>query len=641
MKKDTISKTLIAFAFLVIISCGGSSSSSAPNTVSGTASGGAALTGTVYLKDSKGVEKSAVIGSGGSFSIIVDGLMAPFLLKAVSADNVTTLYSFTISNGVLNINPFTNVAVSGAAGTADLDTLYSSSYVNQSASMSAGWNTSVSTLKNELGPIFANFNVTDTDFVSGTIQLGRGVDSIFDNVTVKINTATNTITMYGSDPTNPFITVTLTGGNPVFASNWVNMPNTSNAAFNMSLTISDQAQLTTLAFSGLALITGNLQAQSFFPPGKVADYTGFQYLRDNDPDNMGHNTSFLTRVANNVIYILNDAQFSQLKALAALQGDEVNLYGYKRYPLMMAFRRLIAGDIPAGSAGLNLNAVKKASEELYLIDGHISFERAQLYASIINSFDAHQIAYLSAMKGQGFNSWPSITDAQIQSRMQTLPAGSAVAIMTYASDIYSWYNGSLAADVYFCPERHGTYYGGFYIKDAPAVGHDDYSISEQLTATAGSALSDTAQGYVTQAQASLIAGLVDTQRNNLYASATSNIVQVRTQIATLLRSLMTSTVSSNDVKNQVLSLSQTYGQLDGENNYYYATVFAQVYSSLTDAQKTSLANLRKSILSGTYSDGTAFDFTTAANYYLYSDIIADTSALSPYIGNTDYLFFEP
>ena len=35
--------------------------------------------------------------------------------------------------------------------------------------------------------------------------------------------------------------------------------------------------------------------------------TGFQYLRDNDPDNMGHNTSFLTRIANNVIYILNDA----------------------------------------------------------------------------------------------------------------------------------------------------------------------------------------------------------------------------------------------------------------------------------------------------------------------------------------------
>jgi hypothetical protein len=87
--------------------------------------------------------------------------------------------------------------------------------------------------------------------------------------------------------------------------------------FTMTQTVSDGAQRTTLAFSGFAMMTGNLEAQSFFPPGKVADYTGFQYLRDNDPDNMGHNTSFLTRIANNVIYILNDSQFAQLKTLAS------------------------------------------------------------------------------------------------------------------------------------------------------------------------------------------------------------------------------------------------------------------------------------------------------------------------------------
>jgi hypothetical protein len=54
------------------------------------------------------------------------------------------------------------------------------------------------------------------------------------------------------------------------------------------------------------MMTGNLGAQSFFPPGKVADYWGFQYLRDNDADNMGHNTDFLTRVSCNMLYILND-----------------------------------------------------------------------------------------------------------------------------------------------------------------------------------------------------------------------------------------------------------------------------------------------------------------------------------------------
>ena len=148
--------------------------------------------------------------------------------------------------------------------------------------------------------------------------------------------------------------------------------------FTLAQTLSDGAQRTTLAFDGLAMMTGSLEAQSFFPPGKVADYTGFQYLRDNDPDNMGHNTSFLTRIAFNVIYLLNDDQFNQLKTLAVAQLDEIDLYAYKRYPLMKAFRRLLEGDVPAGSAGLSLAAVKQVSRELYLLDGQISFDRALL-----------------------------------------------------------------------------------------------------------------------------------------------------------------------------------------------------------------------------------------------------------------------
>jgi hypothetical protein len=43
----------------------------------------------------------------------------------------------------------------------------------------------------------------------------------------------------------------------------------------MEQTLSDQAQLTTIAFDGLSFLTGNLGSDSFFPPGKVADYWGF------------------------------------------------------------------------------------------------------------------------------------------------------------------------------------------------------------------------------------------------------------------------------------------------------------------------------------------------------------------------------
>ena len=403
--------------------------------------------------------------------------------------------------------------------------------------------------------------------------------------------------------------------------------------FNLAQTLSDGAQLTTLAFDGLAMVTGNLNAQSFFPPGKVADYTGFQSLRDNDPDGMGHNTSFLTRAAHNVLYLLTDEQLAQLKALAARQVSQINQYGYQRFPLMLAFRRTLDGNLPAGSSGLSLDAVKRASRKLYLIDGQISFDRAVLYADIIHSLTTAQRSYLLSMRGTGFNGWPDIADEQVKSKLAGLAPGVAVAVMTYAGDLFSWFTGSLDDDVYFCPERHGTYFGSFYMKDAPAVGHEGYGISTSLTATAGSALVDPAQGYVTASQAAVIARLLDLQEANL-----DGIVAARTQIATLLRSLIATPSAAAAVLPKVLALSASYGELDGENNYHYTKAFAQVRSSLTSAQLSKLMALRTSILSGSYADGTPFNFSTASAPYLYAAPITDQSLLAPYLAAARNLF---
>ena len=405
--------------------------------------------------------------------------------------------------------------------------------------------------------------------------------------------------------------------------------------------VSDEAQRTTLAFSALGMITGNLEAQSFFPPGKVADYTGFQFLRDNDPDSMGHNTSFLSRVANNVLYILSDSQLSALKSVALGQVNQVNLYGYKRFALMKAFRRLLDGTAPAGSTGLNLITLKAASRELYLIDGQISYDRAALYADVYRSMTSTQIAYLEAMRGKGWASWPNIPDDAVRERLRGLSRDECVGVMTYAGDLFSWYAGSVYADTYFCPERHGTYFGSFYMKDAPAVGHEGYSISQTLTATAGRALCDSATGYVTPAQAALFTQLVDLQRANLYAG-TTNIVGLRSEISTALRSLVSAAAPSDAFKAQVrafvLARSAVYGDIDGENEYCYATTIGLLNQSLTAAQKAKLATLRQQILSGVYADGTPFDFTTCTTPYLYSAAISDLSLLAPYIANTDYLF---
>jgi hypothetical protein len=51
---------------------------------------------------------------------------------------------------------------------------------------------------------------------------------------------------------------------------------TDTSAFTIDQTLSDGAQRNTITFDALAFITGDLGADSFFPPGKVADFWGFQ-----------------------------------------------------------------------------------------------------------------------------------------------------------------------------------------------------------------------------------------------------------------------------------------------------------------------------------------------------------------------------
>lgn len=408
--------------------------------------------------------------------------------------------------------------------------------------------------------------------------------------------------------------------------------------YDTAYTIADGAQMDTIAFDGFAFITGNLDAMSFFPPGKVADYFGFQYLRDQGPNGIGHNTSFLTNCATNVLNILNSAQFAQLMTLANNQVTNYNLYAYKRFPLMQAFSRLAARNIPAGTTGLSLAALKTAFSDLYTVDGRLSFDRAVVYASIINSLTASQQASLNSMAAGGYDSW-TVTDA-MNSYVQQITKGVsndvAALLMSYAGDIFSWYTGSPDADVYWCPERQGDYFGSFYMKDAPAVGNPDYQIDTTETGNIGQEfLNELAANHLDTP----IMNLVDEQRDALYAGAV-NILQVRTAIDTLLRSLIGPNPPSDpqdSVLPQVLQLSAVYGALDGQISYDYATVFATVAQSLTTSQYNYLAALRQTLLTGVYN-GVPYDFTVCTTPYLYADVITDTSVLSTYISNTDYLF---
>ena len=365
----------------------------------------------------------------------------------------------------------------------------------------------------------------------------------------------------------------------------------------------------TISYDALAFMTGDLGADSFFPPGKVADFWGFQYLRDNDPSQMGHAGDFLTSAAMNTLNNLTAEQRAELVGLAKSQTASINKYGYKRFVLIKAFTRLLDGDLPTGTTGLSLDAVKTYSAELYRLDGEISFARAELYGKLIGSFTADQKAYFDAMKGKGMKTWPTVTEPE---DVRGLEREVKVAVMTYAADMYSWYAGSVEADVYFCPERHGTYFGSFYLKDIKAMSDPTYSIPTNLTGDLGQTMLD----KLTPDQAQLITSLVTTQKPSL-----QGLVDVRTQISNELRKYLTGGVAD---KATILSLSDKYGAYDGEIIYNMAVNFSKVDQSLSADQKTQMTALRTELLG---------DQAHPTGAYLYSEPIT-----MPEIPNTDFLF---
>ncbi|MEW5870279.1 MAG: hypothetical protein AB1894_13470 [Chloroflexota bacterium] len=381
------------------------------------------------------------------------------------------------------------------------------------------------------------------------------------------------------------------------------------AAYNIEQAISDKAQGMTIAFDALAFLTGSLGADSFFPPGKVADFWGFQYLRDNDTSQMGHAGDFLTSAAMNVLYILTPEQRAELVGLAESQVASINAYGYKRFVLMDAFRRMLNGDLPAGTTGLDESAVKAYSAELYRLDGEISFARAQMMGKLINAMDAAQLAYLDSMVGKGMLVWPQVEEP---ADIRGLDRDVKVAVMTYAADMFSWYAGSVAADVYFCPERHGTYFGAFYLKDMPAMSDPSYVIPTDLTGNMGEAMLQTLTGE----QAQLVTDLVEIQKPFL-----SGIVDTRQQVSTELRKFL---AGGSADQATVLGLMEYYGELDGEIVYNLAMNFARVNQTLTSEQKAQLMALRQEMLG---------DLMYPSGAYLYSQAIP-----MPEIPNTDFLF---
>ena len=388
-------------------------------------------------------------------------------------------------------------------------------------------------------------------------------------------------------------------------------PRSNAQGYSIEQAVSEETQLHTIAFNGLAFITGDFGADTFIPPGKVCDFFGFQYMRDIDTAGKGHNPMFLDRVAGNVLKTLNADQRKLFEALAREQAVQMDELARKRWPLIKAFCRELAGDIPPGSMGLNKDAVMRYTGDIFAYDAELSFRRAQVFGQVVSSFTPEQKAYLAKMKFGDFNTWPDVDVAPYK-----MPRGTDkmvnVAYMTYASELFSWYAGSLEADTYFCPERHGTYFGGFYMKDMPAMGKRDFNISTSLTGDSGkdflNALDDEQKMNIT--------AIPELQRGVL-----NEIITVRRAISAELRRFFNGEQAD---RAKVIALGRHYGELDGELSYYYAEAFAKVNKTLTGEERQALVKLR------------GIEEYKSAPAYIYSTPLSDEVK----IPGTDHFFLS-
>ena len=110
---------------IFLVACGGGGGGGAAGgSLGGTAATGAPVDGILYVTDSNGVEVNVPINPDGSFSVSVEGMTPPYLIRVIPNGGGDVLYSFASDDNItVNVTPLTTLALYLAYG-GDLDALY-------------------------------------------------------------------------------------------------------------------------------------------------------------------------------------------------------------------------------------------------------------------------------------------------------------------------------------------------------------------------------------------------------------------------------------------------------------------------------------------------------------------------------------
>ncbi|MDD2900540.1 MAG: hypothetical protein PHI31_17745 [Desulfuromonadaceae bacterium] len=191
-----------------------------PKTIVGTASQGAPLSGTAYLKDMHGTEKASSIDVNGRFKFNIDGMSSPFILKAGG------YYSAATAASITNINPLTDLCVKKAAGVSSVESIYNNP--STLSALIANISPIANNLKSNLDGLYpASVPATQRDFMHGSLVIDEGVDLLFTRISISSTAGDFNINLNGQT----LVTIISSYGIVTVNNNAVNIANASAAIF--------------------------------------------------------------------------------------------------------------------------------------------------------------------------------------------------------------------------------------------------------------------------------------------------------------------------------------------------------------------------------------------------------------------------
>ncbi len=196
---ESLRYTLLTIFLLSLTACsgGGGGDGSGPvslgsSTVSGVAATGVPVSGAVTLKDANGVQLTPVTtDDNGAFSFDVTDLTAPFLFKAEWVSNSQTyrLFSSATSQGIVNINPLTNLTL-WLAMNGDPSALFGSQGAPDTSHLDGATITAAQArVKDILTPLLAKYGITDFDPLRGPYIAApdNKLDAMLDAISIDVS----------------------------------------------------------------------------------------------------------------------------------------------------------------------------------------------------------------------------------------------------------------------------------------------------------------------------------------------------------------------------------------------------------------------------------------------------------------------